>query len=73
MKDIDLVKFGNNLRIERLKQKYTQEQLEELSGVLAQHIGRIEKGEIDIRLSTLISLLKALNIKFEELYDIENH
>ena len=72
MKDVDLVKFGNNLRIERLKQKYTQEQLEELSGVLAQHIGRIEKGEIDIRLSTLISLLKALNIKFEELYDIES-
>jgi len=35
------------------------------------HINKIENGEVDIRLTTLIPILKALNIKFENLYDIK--
>lgn len=71
MKKVDLETLGNNIRIERLKQKYTQEDLENLTGILAQHIGRIEKGEIDIRFSTLVNLLQALKIPFEKIYNID--
>ncbi len=70
MEKADLKKLGNNIRAERHRLNYTQEYLEDKTGILAQHIGRIEKGEIDIRFSTLIALLKALNIPFEKLYDI---
>lgn len=70
MKKINLKKLGNNIRAERNRHNYTQEDLESITGILAQHIGRIEKGEIDIRISTLVLLLKALNVPFESLYNI---
>ena len=68
---INLKKLGNNIRAERNRHNYTQEDLESITGILAQHIGRIEKGEIDIRISTLVVLLKALNVPFEALYNIK--
>ena len=71
MKNVDLISLGNNLRAERTRLRYTQEQLEEKTGILAQHIGRIENGEVDIRFSTLVSLLTALNIPFEKVYDLK--
>lgn len=71
MKKINLKKLGNNIRAERNRHNYTQEDLESITGILAQHIGRIEKGEIDIRISTLVVLLKALNVPFEALYNIK--
>lgn len=70
MKKVNLKILGANLKAERNRLNYTQEDLEHLTGILAQHIGRIEKGEIDIRFSTLVLLLKHLNISFEKLYDI---
>lgn len=70
MNKINLNKLGNNIRAERNRLNYTQEDLESITGILAQHIGRIEKGEIDIRISTLVSIMKALNVPFEKLYDI---
>ena len=72
MKKVNLENLGNNIRAERNRLNYTQEDLESITGILAQHIGRIEKGEIDIRFSTLISILKALKIPFEKLYDIND-
>jgi predicted transcriptional regulator len=32
-----------------------------------QHLGRIEKGDIDMRTSTLLKILRALNLKLEDL------
>ena len=34
------------------------------------YISKIENGQINMRVSTLVPLLKALNIKFEQLFDV---
>ena len=68
----DLIVLGNNIRAERNRLRYTQEKLAEITGLQTPHIVRIEKGEIDIRFSTLVSILKALNIPFDKIYDLNN-
>jgi len=70
MKKADLKTLGNNIRAERNRLKYTQEDIEQRTGILAQHIGRIEKGEVDVRFSTLILILEALNITFDKIYKL---
>ena len=63
-KNKDLVILGDNIRIERAKKKLTQEQLvERADSINAQHLGRIEKGEVDIRVTTLFAILRALDCK----------
>lgn len=70
-KDKDLITLGDNIRIERAKQKLTQEQLVERAETInAQHLGKIEKGEVDMRISTLFSILRALNCRLEDLIDL---
>lgn len=64
-----LIKIGNNLRAERNRRNLSQEELAEMADLQRQHISKIENGQIDIRISTLIPILKALDIKFEQLYD----
>lgn len=64
--------LGDNIRIERAKKKLTQEQLADMCGNLnGQHLGKIEKGEVDIRISTLFSILRALDCKLEDLIDLK--
>lgn len=69
---MNLEKFGNNLRAERNRRRYSQEELAELIGTQQSHLGKIERGEVDIRISTLAEILKALNLPFEALYDVNN-
>lgn len=67
----DLLILGDNVRIERAKRRLTQEKLAEMCGSMTgQHLGRIEKGEIDIRATTLFAILRALNCKLEDLIDL---
>jgi len=69
-KDI-LKEFGRNLRAERNRRNYSQEKLAELAGLsFFTHVGRIERGEMNPTLTTVISLMSALNISFEELFNI---
>lgn len=70
-KDEDLKTIGEAIRIERLRRHLSQEQFAELANVATfQHIGKIEKGDIDMRVSTLIKILRALNLKFEDLIEL---
>lgn len=62
--------LGNNLRAERNRQRLSQEQLAEMAGLQMQHVSKIENGQTDIRFTTLIAILKALNIPFEKLYEL---
>ena len=62
--------LGNNLRAERNRQRLSQEQLAEMAGLHMQHVSKIENGQTDIRFTTLIAILKALNIPFEKLYEL---
>lgn len=69
MKKIEeLKKFAENVRIERLKRRLSQDKFAELIGIKqAQHISSIEKGEVDIKLSTVLSILDVLDCKLEDL------
>ena len=70
-KNEDLNTIGEAIRIERLKRHLTQEQLAEMSGLSqSQHISRIEKADVDMRVSTLVKILRALNLKFEDLIEL---
>ena len=63
--------FGNNLRAERNRQNLSQEKLAEKAGIMMSQISRIEAGKTDLRLSTLVPILKALNLEFEKLYNFD--
>ena len=65
-----LKKIGNNLRAERNRLNLSQEELAEMADLQRQHISKIENGQINMRVSTLVPLLMALNIKFEQLFDV---
>lgn len=67
----DLEILGDNIRMERAKRKLTQEQLAEMCGSMSgQHLGKIEKGEIDIRTTTLFAILRALDCDLKDLIDL---
>ncbi len=66
----DLVELGKNIKAERNRKFLSQEKLAELVGVQTHHISKIERGLVDIKFSTLIAILKALDLDFEKLYEL---
>lgn len=66
------IQILNNLRAERNRRNLSQEELAEMAELQRQHISKIENGQIDVRISTLIPILKALDIKFEQLFDVSD-
>ncbi|CDE58778.1 helix-turn-helix domain protein [Fusobacterium sp. CAG:439] len=70
-KNEDLKKMGEAIRLERLKRHLSQEKFAEMADMPTfQHLGRIEKGQVDIQVSTLLKILRALKIKFEDLIEL---
>ena len=72
MKDEEiLIEFGRNLKAERVRQNLNQEELSEKSEIPHfQSVGEIERGEVNTSLIRIVHILKALNLKFENLFDI---
>lgn len=66
------IQIGNNLRAERNRRNLSQEELAEMAELQRQHISKIENGQIDVRVSTLVPILKALDIKFEQMFDVSD-
>lgn len=65
-----LKEFGRNLKAERNRAGLSQEQLAEKIGLsYGQVIGTIERGEVNTSLSVIVSLMNALNVNFESLYN----
>lgn len=62
--------LGNNIRAERNRRNLSQMGLADLIGVSVPHISKIESGNSDIKFTTLIAILKALDIPFEKLYEL---
>jgi len=54
--------IGIRLRAERIKKKYTQEYLSELSGISPQHCSGIECGSAKLSLPCLVNICNALKI-----------
>jgi len=55
-----LIRFGKNLKIQRIKKEYTQEQLAEIVDMHEKHIGKIETGCQNVTLKTVYRLASAL-------------
>ena len=73
MRKNDILKeFGRNLRAERSRLGLSQDMLAEKIGICAgKHIGTIERGETNPSLTTIIAILKALDLNFEKLINIK--
>ena len=56
--------YGEILRDRRKELKITQKQLAQKVGKEQSYIARVEKGETDIQLSSLIRIARALGIEF---------
>ena len=63
----ELVTFGANLRRERVANGFTQEKLAELVEVNPRTIQKIEAGHINILLTTVLRIQKALRCKWTDL------
>lgn len=61
--------LGSNLRDARKRLGLTQEQVAERSGVHPTEVSRIEAGKRDPRVSTLLRLARALEVRPGELLD----
>jgi transcriptional regulator with XRE-family HTH domain len=67
--DCSRAKLGANLRDARERLGLTQEQVAERCGVHATEVSRIKAGKRDPRISTLLRLAKAVEVKPGRLLD----
>jgi len=65
--------FGKNLRNQRLKKGFTQEQLGELAKVNYKYIGEIERGEKNPTAVVIYKLSKALGVLVSEILSDKDH
>lgn len=63
-----LIKFGEKIKKERLKNNLTQEELAEKAGVHRTYVGMIERGEKNITLTNIHKIAQALDIKLNSLF-----
>lgn len=59
--------FGANVRAARHKRGWTQEDLAHATGLASVQVSRIERGVREVRLTTLLRLLKALDVPPDDL------
>jgi len=63
-----IVKFGEKVREERLKQGLSQEELAERAGVHRTYIGMIERAEKNITLANVAKIANALKLQIKDLF-----
>jgi transcriptional regulator with XRE-family HTH domain len=66
-----LKKLGERIRQFRKSKNMTQVELAVACDNYAEQIGRIERGELNVSISTLKMIAKALNVKFPVLVDVD--
>lgn len=60
--------LGRRVRALRTKKKWSQEDLAHESGLARSFTGAIERGEKDLRLSTLVKLANTLGVPISQLF-----
>ncbi|MGC9997283.1 MAG: helix-turn-helix transcriptional regulator [Terriglobia bacterium] len=63
------VKFGRALRKHRKVKGLTQEKLAELSGLHFTYVGSVERGERNVSIKSINSLIRALDLSYSEFFD----
>ena len=66
---IDIKKFGANVRRERNAWGLTQEKLAELTDLHLRSLQKIEAGEINLLLTTVLRIKRGLKCSWEKLLD----
>lgn len=64
-----LIKFGDRVRVERLKRKLSQEELAAKTGVHRTYIGMVERAEKNITLRNIEKICKALNLRIQDFFN----
>jgi len=65
-----LIKFGENIKFLRKEQNISQSQLGFEANIPREQVGRIERGQVNTTLSTIIAISKALKIHPKKLMDL---
>ena len=72
MPTMEVMKIGKRLRKQRTRRLMSQAELGEAAGVNRDQISRIERDEVEPRLSTIRKLATALNVEPEKLIGDED-
>ncbi len=64
-----ILKLGLKIRVERQKQKISQEKLAELANLNRNFIGMIERGETNVTVKNLENIANALSLPIGELFN----
>jgi transcriptional regulator with XRE-family HTH domain len=62
-------RFGRNLKRARHARSWTQEALAHAAGLHSTEVGRLERGDREPRLSTIVRLARALELTAADLVD----
>ncbi len=62
-------RFGANVRAARIARGWTQEELAHRTGLATVQVSRIERGRREVRLTTLLRLVDALDLAPNELLE----
>lgn len=65
--------FGENLKRERIAANLSQKEFAAKIGTTQQLLSRWECGEVEPSLGNIILILRILNIRFEDLVDVEKY
>lgn len=63
--------FGNHLKEMRKVKKISQEELSYAAQIPLSQVGRIERGEVNTTISTVLILAKALRVHPKELFEFD--
>jgi transcriptional regulator with XRE-family HTH domain len=67
---LQLVAFGRTLRKRRRDLDLSQEALADLAGLSSKHVGEIERANKDPRVTTVLKLADALDLRAGELFTL---
>jgi transcriptional regulator with XRE-family HTH domain len=67
----EILKFGLRLKAIRKERLFSQQHLADISNLSKITIQRIEQGKFSVTLDTLISISKALEIKINDLVNLD--
>jgi transcriptional regulator with XRE-family HTH domain len=70
--NVYLREFGKNLRQIRLAKGLSQEDIAFETDISTNQVGRIERGEINTGICTLLEISKVLKIPLKDLFDFEH-
>ncbi len=62
-------KISDNIRLERLKKRYSQEKLAEMANITQKYLNLIENKKANPSIVIIVNICQALGVKISELID----